>query len=85
MHIVFHKSFKKEYKKLQTEIQNRFDERLKVFINDSNATILNIHSLQGKWKGYKSFNVSGDMRAIYKQDYKVVVFVSIGSHSELYR
>jgi addiction module RelE/StbE family toxin len=84
MHIIFHKSFIKEYKKLQTEIQNKFDERLRFFRDGTNLSILNTHSLQGKHRGYKSLNVNGDIRAIYKEEYKVIIFVSIGSHSELY-
>lgn len=47
--------------------------------------ILNNHSLKGKYKGYRSINISGDYRAIYsliKED--TAYFIALDTHSSLY-
>jgi mRNA-degrading endonuclease YafQ of YafQ-DinJ toxin-antitoxin module len=62
MHIELHKDFKKKYEKLSIKFQDKFDERLKIFINDSFAPELNNHGLHGKYIGCRSINVTGDLR-----------------------
>jgi len=48
-------------------IKNNFKERLKIFIINKYHPILNNHSLSGKLHYYRSINVSGDWRAIFKE------------------
>jgi len=56
-----------------------------VFIDNPYSRELRNHALQGKHKGYRSINVTGDVRAIYKHiDSDTHYFVEIGTHSELY-
>ena len=46
---------------------------------------LNNHPLKGKWSGYRSINISGDLRALYKEmGEDKVIFTNIGSHNQLY-
>lgn len=85
INIFFHKNIEKQYKKLSLEMQIKFKERLSVFISDEFSPILNNHPLKGKYKGYRSINISGDLRAIYKTDKKNRVFVVLGSHNNLYK
>jgi len=40
--------------------------------------------LHGEHKGFKSFNVTGDIRVIFKETKEVFLFVDIGTHGELY-
>jgi len=84
MIIDFHKDFIKAFKKLSPKTKKRFQERLLLFEKDQFNPALNNHVLNGKYQGYKSINVTGDIRAIYGKNTQGVIFVAIGSHSKLY-
>lgn len=85
MILTYHKDFKKNYQKLSNKIQKKFDERILLFQEDQLSPLLNNHSLQGKYLGCRSINITGDLRAIYrKEDDDTVTFVAIDSHSNLY-
>lgn len=86
MSIRFHRNFEKQYKKLKVIERNKFKQRIDVFIKDEFNSILNNHPLKGKYKGYRSFNVTGDIKTIYKQEIKGrVIFIAIDKHSNLYK
>lgn len=84
MTIQLHRNFKKQYKKLTDSQKRKFKERRSIFIQDEFNPILNNHALKGKYRGYRSINVTGDIRVIYINSSEDVVFVKIGSHSKLY-
>ncbi|MDO8657489.1 MAG: type II toxin-antitoxin system mRNA interferase toxin, RelE/StbE family [Candidatus Levybacteria bacterium] len=84
MIIDFHRDFTKDFKKLPSKIKKKFQERLTLFEKDEFHPILNNHLLRGSYQGYRSINVSGDIRAIYKKNAQNVIFITIGSHSSLY-
>ncbi len=84
MIIVYHKNFTKNFKKLSSTHKNKFYKRQTLFEIDEFSPILNNHALTGKYKGYRSINVSGDLRAVFKRTNNDVMFVKIGSHSKLY-
>ncbi len=84
MLIHFTRKFAKQYDKADLKIKNAFQSRLKLFREDSFDPLLNNHSLQGKYLGYRSINVTGDLRAIYQKYDDLVIFVTIDSHSNLY-
>lgn len=85
MKIVLHRNFEKQYKKLRRSEQERFKERRDMFLNDPFDPVLNNHPLRGKYKGYRSINVTGDLRAVYKLlNENTVLFVAIDTHSNLY-
>ena len=86
MTIQLHKTFRKQYAKLTKAQKRKFKERRNVFLQDEFNPILNNHALKGKYKGYRSINITGDIRVIYiNSSEENVVFVKIGSHSRLYR
>ena len=85
MIINLHKEFIKRYKKLKPNEKRKFKERRNIFIKDEFDPILNNHSLKGKHQGYRSINVTGDLRVLYKKENDIVTFVIIDSHSNLYR
>lgn len=85
MIVKFHKNFEKKFKKLTQSEKDKFQERLKVFIIDEFNPVLNNHSLKGRYLGYRSLNVTGDLRAIYKKAREFAIFVTLDSHSNLYR
>jgi len=82
----FHKNFLKEYTKLPHKLQQAVNNKLSLFENNPTAMSLKTHSLSGKYKGYRSISITGDLRAIYKELYEnKVIFVKIGTHSKLYK
>ena len=85
MKVVFHKNFDKKYSKLQVSEKEQFKERKDIFLKEEFNPILHNHSLKGKYKGYRSINISGDLRAVYKHlNQDTIIFVSIDTHSNLY-
>jgi len=84
MIIHLHRNFKKQYEKLKDSQKRKFKERRSVFLQDEFSPILNNHALKGRYQGYRSINVTGDIRVIFKEEAQYVIFVKIGSHSNLY-
>ncbi|OHA24569.1 MAG: hypothetical protein A3B11_00230 [Candidatus Taylorbacteria bacterium RIFCSPLOWO2_01_FULL_44_26] len=86
MRVDYHSNFKKQFKKLPKSIQDKFYLRLKVFLDNPFASELNNHALKGRYRECRSINVTGDMRTVYsmKEGKDIIVFLLIGSHSELY-
>ena len=85
MKIRFHKNFEKQYKKLKKKEQEKAQEKLELFLENPFNPRLNNHSLRGKYTDYRSINITGDLRAIYRfVDECQCIFVVIGSHSNLY-
>ena len=85
MKLRFHKRFIKGYNFLDQKIKVAFQERLKLFFDNPYHPKLKNHPLKGKWYGYRSINISGDIRAVYKLNGdEEVIFIAIGSHSYLY-
>ena len=86
MEIRLGKKFIKLYDKSPIKIRRSFDLRLTIFSQDKFHPILNNHALGGKYIGYRSINVTGDWRAIFRefQDEEIIYFDLIGTHSQLY-
>lgn len=86
MNAIFHRNFKKQYKKLRAREQEKCDERITLFMKEPNHPILNNHSLGGELESYRSINITGDLRVIYEiVAENTVLFVLIDTHSNLYR
>jgi len=85
MKIIFHKNFDKQYKKLPRNTQIKVQEINILFEKDPYNPMLNNHALHGKYGSYRSINVTGNIRIIFKiLDDNTVLFVHIGTHSKLY-
>ena len=83
--IILHKHFEKKYSKLSKKIKEAFKERRNLFLEDMYNSSLSTHALHGEYKGYMSFNVTGNIRVVYKEEKKdIYLFVDIGTHPELY-
>ena len=83
--ILLHKHFEKRYAKLSKKIKVAFKERKILFLENMYNPLLGTHALHGKYKGYQSFNVTGDIRVVYKEEEKdIFLFADIGTHPELY-
>ena len=83
--IILHKHFEKKYSKCSKKVKDAFKERRNLFLENIDNPLLGIHMLHGEYTGYKSFNVTGDIRVLYKEiKEEVFLFMDIGSHGELY-
>ncbi len=86
MNILFHRSFRKDFERLPHKQREKFKERVALYEVNSAHPLLRLHALSGKYQGCWSIDVTGDVRAIYEYipEDDVVLFVRIGTHSELY-
>lgn len=85
MDIKFHKNFKKSFQKQPKRIQEKFFEVLDIFTEDQFDYSLNNHVLTGTFKLWRSINVTGDVRVHYRETETGIIFMNIGTHSQLYR
>lgn len=80
-----HKNFKKQFRKLSPKVQEKFFESVDLFLKDKFNPILNNHSVESAYPGWRSINITGDYRALYEhKDENFAVFMKIGKHSELH-
>lgn len=88
--IDYAQKFLKQLKKAPLEIKVAFRKRLELFLKDPFHPLLDNHGLTGQYTGFRSINVTGDWRAIFAEQKseaksKTIVFVIIGTHSQLYK
>lgn len=82
----FSRKFKKQYEKAPKNIQTSFQKKLVLFQKNKFQPMLNNHALTGELKGLRSINVTGDWRAVFKEDAtNGVIFELLGTHSQLYK
>lgn len=81
---VLHRRFEKQYSKLDKSVKDAFRERMDIMLANPVNPILNNHPLHGELEGFRSINITGDIRAIYRLEGTVAVFLLIDSHSNLY-
>lgn len=85
MNVNFHRQFQKNYCKLTEKEHGKFKERLALLTADEFHPLLNNHALHGRYLGYRSISITGDLRAIYRHiGHDTILFADIGSHSKLY-
>jgi|TARA_Y100000310_G_scaffold40993_1_gene38455 addiction module RelE/StbE family toxin len=87
MKIKFSTRFNKRYRKIPAKIQIATNKRVILFQNDKYYPVLNNHALAGKWAGYRSINITGDWRALFREfdNGSLIYFDIIDTHSNLYR
>jgi len=55
-------------KKQDVRIRNNFKKALEIFFKDPYNLELDNHELKREWEGFRSIDVTADLRAIYKED-----------------
>ena len=88
MKIEYHKRFTKQFSNLQKNEQLRVLETLKLFERNPFSELLRNHQLKGNLSQFRSISAGGDIRLHYYEkepNHIIVVFVAIGSHSQLYK
>lgn len=89
MKVFYDPAFLNILKKVDVRIKKSVKERILLFSKNPHDPQLNNHPLQRKYTGYRSINITGDYRALYKEveigDEKIAYFVLLGTHTELYK
>lgn len=83
----FSKKFEKGLKKAPRKIQIAFRNRLEIYLTDKFSPVLNNHALTAKYEGYRSINVTGDWRAVFREfeGGEIIYFDILDTHSDLYK
>lgn len=89
MQIKYHRRFLKNYRNRKRiapdqNLVNRFKQRLELRLKDPANAMIKDHQLIGKLKQYRSFSVTGDMRAVYQIEDDTLKLYDIGSHNQVY-
>ncbi|HBW57218.1 MAG TPA: type II toxin-antitoxin system mRNA interferase toxin, RelE/StbE family [Oscillatoriales bacterium UBA8482] len=88
MEVSFSSSFKRAFKKRikgNTNLEEKFWQKLEQFTVDPYDPSLKTHKLSGKLKEFWSFSVDDDERVLfYFTEDEKAIFVDIGSHDEVY-
>jgi mRNA interferase YafQ len=81
MKIIYLPSYKKQFKKLPKDIQEKFVKKEKTFRNNPFDSVLKTHKLNGHLESFWSFSVDYSYRAIFKfADNGDVWIYQIGDH-----
>jgi mRNA interferase YafQ len=82
----YHKNFQKQFLRLPIKKQQATEQAVSAFISNPSEPKLRDHALKGKWTGHRSIRAGGDLRIHYQQiDQNTVLFIAVGSHSQLYK
>jgi len=85
MEIIFTDSFKSRFNKLPKKIQEKFENRLEIFIKEPANPLLKIHTLKGNLLGLRAFSVTGDYRVLYRMVNPLTAkLIDIGTHNQVY-
>jgi addiction module RelE/StbE family toxin len=84
MVVSYSKNFLKQYAKLQPKTRLKTDRRILLWQSNPLHQDLRNHALKGKYKGYRSIDITGDIRALYLSNNEEVIFDGLGTHAQLY-
>lgn len=85
MEFIYSRDFKKQFAKLSPSLKRAVQERIFMFTGDEFHPLLNNHKLTGEWRGYRSINVTGDYRLIFKKETEHLTRLeAVGTHPQLY-
>lgn len=84
--VTFHKDFEKQLAKLPKKRRDKVIDTIDLFLDNPDESSLRNHALKGEWTGFRSISAGGDLRLHYEQfSDNSVLFVAVGTHSQLYR
>lgn len=84
MTVSYSKNFVKQAKLLSPATRKKLLVRIEIFNENPLHPTLRNHQLKGKYKEYRSIDVTGDIRALYLQKDNEAIFDTVGTHSQLY-
>lgn len=86
MQIFYHRRYLKHFGKLNHFIKRLTERSIQIFQENHLDPRLHNHPLRGSMSGRRAISVTHDVRIIFEQnnDYAVVLFIDIGTHSQVY-
>jgi addiction module RelE/StbE family toxin len=84
MTVSYSKTFIKQAKKLHPDLRQKLQSKIQLFMKNPLHPSLRNHSLRGKYKNYRSIDITGNVRALYLQKEDEAIFDAVGTHSQLY-
>ncbi len=86
MEIIEGRPFAKQFAKLPQNLRMKVRERVHMLVADSTHPLLNDHKLNPPYEGYRSINITGDFRLVYKKISDDTYYLrAVGTHHELYK
>lgn len=86
INILYAPTFVRMYKGLHPSLKEEVKEKINLFKNKKNHTILKTHKLKGSLKNTYSFSVNYQIRIVFEYGNKNTVnLLYIGDHDDLYR
>lgn len=80
-----HRKFLRKVVRLPENIKRALAERLRLFADNPFNVLLNNHPLHGKFRAYRSINITGDYRLVFEEyDVNTIRLIDIDTHSKLY-
>lgn len=84
--IQLHKDFEKQLAKLPKKRRDKAVDTIDLFLKEPSEPSLRNHALTAEWAGYRSISAGGDLRLHFKAiNDNTVLFVAVGTHSQLYK
>jgi len=78
-------AFKRDYKKITHDLRLKMYGRLEIFIANEFDPILNNHKLRYEYEGFRSINITGDWRLVFRKiSNQSMLLHRIGTHSQLF-
>ena len=86
MKVRYHKDFEKTFLNLSPKMQDKAMKAINTFKKDPHHPQLRNHALHGKQKSKRSIAAGGDLRLVFieKDNYKIVLFLIVGTHTQVY-
>ncbi len=80
-----HREFERQAKKLSQDLRRKLWERIALMGTQEFNPLLNNHKLNPPWVGYRSINITGDYRLIYKRINTDTWYLrAVGTHRQLF-
>lgn len=77
--------FERQYKKLERSLRKKLAERLQLLASDEHHPLLKNHPLTGEYTGFRSINITGDRRLVYRKiGTDTYQLRAIGTHHQLF-
>ena len=77
--------FKRQFQKLEPRMRARVRERIDMLVIDEFNPVLNNHNLGPPYESYRSINITGDWRLVYRRIETDIYYLrAVGTHHQLY-